>query len=311
MHNFVGQDIIDAGGFSVSMKINAIETATGQPGDRYVGFGVGLTQAEAAEGSDISGTKTFRGSQANPVGKADFFIELDINRNVKVWSHGQLLDTIPVGTTNGTLTASFALKGFTPAHTVTVSVFFDGRLLDINTANASSTTRSFTWGGNNANYIGLSARTTKYGEIDNLAIRKLPLGPALASEYILSAGLTEADSGLHADPDQDGDSNLEEWLKGGKPQAHDSSRQLLAVTPGAQEEFTFSYYRLREAGQMGIAYDFQTSTNLSQWTSFSPEVVSTMPDVAGYERVMCRVPAIQGTGRAVLFILLQTRGSPL
>jgi arylsulfatase A-like enzyme len=308
MHNFIGQDIIDAGGFSVSMRIRAIETATGDPSNRYVGFGVGLTQAEAAAGSDISKANSFRGSEANPIGKADFFVELDINGNVKVWKKGQLQDTVPVGTTNGTLTATFALTGFTTTSTVTVNVFFNGRQLDINSGSTSSLSRTFTWDNNNANYIGLSARATSYAEIDNLAIRKLPLAPALASEYALSAGLTVPDSDLAADPDGDGSNNFEEWLKGGNPAAKDSSRQLLAVSPAAGGEFRFNYYRLTQAGPAGVSYAFRYSTNLTSWTAFTPEELSSQADGPGYERVTCRVPVGLTTGQRGLFVLLEARG---
>ncbi len=311
MHNFIGQDIINAGGFSVSMRIRAIETTTGDSANRYMGFGVGLTQTEAAAGGDISGTKSFRGSAANPVGKADCFVELDIDGNVKVWSKGQLLDSVHVGTTNGTLTASFALNGFTTASTVTVNVFFNGRLLDINSGNANSTSRSFTWDNNNANYLGLSARATGYAEIDNLAIRKLPLAPALASEYALGAALTVPDSGLEADPDGDGDNNFVEWLKGGNPAGSDHSRQLLAVSPSATGEFRFSYYRLVAAGSVGINYVFQYSTNLANWVSFTPEQLSVTADEPGYERVECRIPAAIAAGKPNLFVLLEAHGPGL
>ena len=50
MHNFVGQDIIDAGGFSVSMQINAILGTTSDSPNRYVGFGVGMTGGRGGGG---------------------------------------------------------------------------------------------------------------------------------------------------------------------------------------------------------------------------------------------------------------------
>ena len=62
MHNFVGQDIIDAGGFSVEMRIHSLNTIADDSPGRYVGFGIGMTQAEAAAGSDIADADSFRGS---------------------------------------------------------------------------------------------------------------------------------------------------------------------------------------------------------------------------------------------------------
>jgi arylsulfatase A-like enzyme len=305
-HNFIGQDIIDAGGFSVSIKINAISTATGDPSNRYLGFGVGLTQAEAAAGSDISGTKSFRGSVANPIGKADFFVELDIEGSVKVWRKGQLLDSSPVGTTNGTLTASFALNGFTTTSTVTVNVFFNGHQLDIDNGSTSSMSRTFTWENNNANYIGLSARATVYSEIDYLSIGKLPLAPTLASELALRTGLTAPESGLDADPDGDGDNNLVEWLKGGNPAVNDDSRQLLAVSSVVDGQFRFTFYQPVEGARSGVNYSFRCSPDLKNWTVFTPEDFSVFADAPGYQRVQCRVPTALTAGQQTVFVLLET-----
>ncbi len=308
MHNFVGQDILDAGGFSVSLQINAINSTTNDPPNHYVGFGVGLTQTEAAAGGDIGGTKSFRGSVANPVGKADFFVELNYDGAVQIWSKGQLLETLPVGATNGTLTASFALNGFSTTSPVTVNVFFNRNLLDINTADANSSSRTFTWENADANYIGLSARANGYAEVDNLAIRKLPLAAGLAAEYALNAGLTVPDSALTADPDGDGDNNLQEWLKGGKPALPDRGRQLLAVAPSPTGEFRFRYYSLQNAAPAGVAYTFRCSTNLKDWTPFTPEELARQVDQPGYELVQGRVPAVLGAGQRALFVLLETSG---
>ena len=150
-----------------------------------------------------------------------------------------------------------------------------------------------------------------YAEVDNLAIRKLPLAPGLASEYALSAGLTVPDSAIGADPDGDGDNNFEEWLKGGNPAADDRSRRLLAVSPSAAGEFRFGYYRMVEAGAAGVVYDFQYSTSLTNWTAFIAEELSSQPDAPGYERVECRVPVVPTAGQPVLFVLLEARGQAL
>lgn len=309
MHNFAGADIVNAGGFSVSMQINTIKGTATDSTNRYVGFAVGLTQSEAAEGSDIGGTKSFRGSTANPSGKADFFVELDMDGYVKVWSKGQWLDNVFVGETHGTLTASFALDGFATTSSVMVNVFFNGRLLDINNGSPSSHNRSFNWENANSNYIGLSARTTDYAEIDNLAVRRLPLASALASEFVLNAGLTVPESDINADPDGDGDTNFEEWLKGGNPVGSDAARQLLAVTPSNSGEFRFSYYRSQDAVAAGVVYTFWQSTSLWNWSAFTPEEISSVAQGAGYDKVECRVPTSLTNGKPMLFIFLEAKVS--
>ena len=157
----------------------------------------------------------------------------------------------------------------------------------------------------------MSARTTTYAEIDNLAIRKLPLAPALASEYALTAGLTVPESELNADPDGDGDNNFEEWLKGGNPTTNDNSRQLFAITSLVGGEFRFNYFRLTEAVPAGVVYAFQYSTNLTDWTAFTPEEISSTAQGIGYQHVESRVPVSLTVGQPVLFVLQEIRARSL
>ena len=185
----------------------------------------------------------------------------------------------------------------------------DRPLSDINTADPASTAQVFTWERENSNYIGLSARTSDYAEIDNLAIRKLPLAPALATEYALDTGLTSAASALTADPDNDGDNNLQEWLQGSSPIDSNDGRQLLWITPSSTGEFRFNYYRLTDAPQAGIVYTFRCSTNLLDWVEFSPEELGREPDLSGYEWVQNRVPNALGAGKQTLFVSLKASGS--
>ncbi len=309
MHNFVGQDIIDAGGFSVEMTIVEFLNSVDGLADRYAGFGVGLSEAEAAAGGDISGALSFRGSTANPTGKADFFIDLDGNGNLKVWSKGQLLDTVPVGASVGTITAKFALDGFSTVSTVEVGVFFNGQPLDINTADPDSATRTFSWDAEDTNYIGLSARASGNAGIDNLAIRKLPLAESLAVAYALGAGLQGSDTAPGADPDGDGRTNFVEWAFGTDPSHADAGAAPvtpIVVEPG-QSRFRFEARRLSGHHASDVSYVVMISSDLESWQPVDATVVSQpepVPGRPGYESVELELPGEAVAGQDRLFVLI-------
>ncbi len=318
MHNFVGQDILDSGGFSVELTVRQINTDSSDAVNRYVGFGVGLSQAEAATGWDVgntlpSGKVAFRGRVGGNTGVADFFVELDLNGNIKAWRNGALLETVPAGKTQGTLTARFALNGFTTANTVTVTVFFDGQLVDINTADPNSVTRTFQWDRNNSNYIGLSARASNFTEMDNLAVRKLPIAPTLATGLALRAKLSGSDTAADADPDHDGVDNFGEWAFGGNPAipAPATARvQLITVTPASA--FQFELRRLKNSAAVGLAYHVYFSENLADWQETTPlEVVTTpVPDQPDYETARLQLPAAVVSGKSKLFVRVRAEALP-
>ena len=310
MHNFIGQDIINAGGFSVEMNVQGISSDSSDAVNRYAGFGVGLSQAEAATGADINetpapGTVCFRGSTTGNKGVADFFVELDLNGNVKVWNNGALLDTVAVGRNFGTLTASFSLTGFALSDTVTVSVFFDGRPVDINSADTSSMTRTFKWDRDNSNYIGLSCRASHDVQLDNLAIRKLPMTNNLITDYAMRHGMSGADTAPGADPDGDGVNNFAEWAFGGDPSAADpfiASLNGALITPG--QDFQFEYQRLTNAANYSLGYRYFVSDDLSAWTEITPEVISASQneDNPDYEIVSLKLPAPTISGKSMIFL---------
>ena len=293
MNNFTNQTILDAGGFVVEMDVTEINSGTSQPMDRYVGFGVGMTAAEAAAGSDIAGTKSFRGSTNNPVGKADFFVDLDIDGNVKVWSNGTLLDTVSAGSTNGRLTAVFSLGSFAAGASVDASVYFNGIQLDINTADANSLSRTFVWENASKNYMGLSGRANTHVEIDNLAVRTLPLGVTWAGWYAQAAGLDGSTAGSADDPDHDGRSNYLEWLIGSDPAVADADIRPLTLisAPVAAGQVHFEIRRLVDYAVAGIDYNVYSSTNLVDWALEVATEVSAVPvpENPDYEQVEMEV----------------------
>jgi hypothetical protein len=306
-HNFIGSDITDAGGFSVQMRIDDINPFTPES-NHYAGFAVGLTQAEAAGGADIASPGSFRGNGVN-LGVADCFIELDYYGNVKLWSNGVLLVSVPMNQNHGTLLASFATTSFNAGSTVTVAVLLDGKPVDLDPATAGAS-RTFTWQHTDANYVGLSARATaptaSFVKLDNLAIRKLPLALALASEYAITAGLNAPTNAPGADPDGDADNNFVEWLKGGNPGVADPERHLFWAKASSAGELRFNYYRLTDAALAGVNYAFRYSTNLVNWTAFVPEESAAQADQTGYELVEGRVPTIIAAGKPSLFVLMES-----
>lgn len=308
MHNFVGADITNAGGFSVEWTVQEINSDGSDSANRYCGIGVGLSQAEAAAGGDINATSgtLFRGKVGNAnLGVSDFFVELDYNGNIKVWSNGSLLDSVAVGANFGTVTARFATTGFRTTDTVTVSVFFNGRLVDINTANPNSMTRTFQWDRNDSNYIGLSARAANFVQLDNLAIRNLPISTSLPISYAMLYGLSDAAAQPSADPDGDGVSNLGEWAFGGDPAAADPSiAKLQGVVITQQFDFRFEHQRLSNAANYGLRYRYLISPDLQSWTETTPVQigVASNEDKPGYEIVNMELPAASIAGHSKLFL---------
>ena len=194
MHNFVDQEILDDGGFAVQMEVIEINSVTPESSDRYAGFGVGLFEMEATLGEDISNSRSIRGRDRDVAGRSDFFVELDIDGNVKVWSHGALLSAVAVGANSGTLRAEFSCDGFEADGRVEVAVYFDGSPIDID-PDTAALTRSFVWEYDSSNYIGLSCRASSYVNLDNLLIETLG-GRELFSDTFARSNNTDIDAAV-------------------------------------------------------------------------------------------------------------------
>lgn len=166
-HNFTDAQILADGGFSVSLDVVSINTAD-DTANRFGGFGVGNTRAEAQAAADsFDSPAPFRGVVGQPPkGVSDFYVDLALDQNLRVWSNGVILNTLNVGAPAGTIRADFLTADFNAGSPVTALVYFNGIHQD---------TQSFSWDQADANYIGISGRTAANGVmLDNLAIATIP-----------------------------------------------------------------------------------------------------------------------------------------
>lgn len=164
-HNYIDSEILAADGFSVSMDVVSITTAD-DIANRFGGFGIGNTRNEALNAKDsVDSTTPFRPNVARAnmgYGVSDFYVDLALDQNLRIWSNGNLLNTISVGAASGTIKVNFFLSDFNTGSQVMAVVYFNGIQKDIQT---------FAWDNANANYIGISGRTVASGVfLDNLYI---------------------------------------------------------------------------------------------------------------------------------------------
>jgi hypothetical protein len=169
-HNFTDAEISTAGGFSVSLDVLSI-VVSDDTANRFGGFGLGMTLAEAAAAKDINDHPTTMRARgilpgAATVGICDFFVDTALDNKLRVWSNGVLLTTIDVASYVGTIKVNFSVPDFNAGSLVTANVFFNGSFM---------TTQTFDWDNTGANYFGISGRCPAAGVfLDNLEIATIP-----------------------------------------------------------------------------------------------------------------------------------------
>jgi hypothetical protein len=163
-HNFIDAAMLSADGFSVTMNVVSITSADDQA-NRFGGFGVGNTRAEAqaaADCYDSPATSLRPAVHLAGQGVSDFYVDLALDQNLRIWNNGTLLNTINVGAASGTLKVDFFVTDFLAGSEVEAVVYFNGVQQDAQT---------FTWDNTDNNYIGISGRTAGAGVfLDNLSI---------------------------------------------------------------------------------------------------------------------------------------------
>jgi hypothetical protein len=228
-----------------------------------------------------------------------------MNGNIHVWTNGVLLNTIATGAKGGILTASFACTGFATNNPIVANVFLNGQLININPYGTNTSGLVFYWNTNNNNYIGLSARASNFAQMDNLAVRKLPLVNGLVTDYAMSYGLSGSSAAPDADPDGDGVSNFGEWAFGGSPVAPDAyiaGFQGIQLLPG--NNCLFEFQRYINYAAVGLEFHFLISSNLVNWTGTTPTLLAAdvNEDKPAYEVVALELPASVTTNKSGLFL---------
>ncbi len=294
--------VLSNGGFSVSFDITAINSPTTTSND-YVGFGVGLTQAAAQSGGDITSASSFRGEATQKLGQADCFVELDAQGKVKVWAHGQMIQAIPVGATQGWLVATFGITNspFQSGDTVQLSVLFNA---------APIYTGSFTWRQAGASYLGLSAKTGNYVEIDNLVLGPLPLRDLLVGRYGLAYGLTNPLFGPADSPAGDGVSTATKWMYGLNPTVNLAAQppaNVLTIRQDAPNGISLLHQRARAYAQAGVHYRLRYSSDvtlpMADWAVLTEDQASAVVASSTYEQVRVTLPAEMQTAPQFYFVL--------
>ena len=166
-YNFTDVVIVEKGGFSVAMDVVNIFNADDEL-NRFGGFGVGNTYDEALAAKDsFDSPVPFRPAvHRQGIGVSDFYVDLALDQNLRLWSNGTLLNAINVGVTSGTIKVDFLMSDFNAGSVVTAVVYFNDIQQDV---------QNFTWDHTDANYIGISGRTAADGVyLDNLSVAVIP-----------------------------------------------------------------------------------------------------------------------------------------
>ena len=161
-HNFVDPSIINSGGFAIMLDIWEINGGDA-PEDRFGGFGIGLTQAEADSAGDISDAYALRprADGSGAIALSDLFVDLALDGTLRVWTGNTLRHQYNVGQTYGRIRADILMPDFSSDNNAIARIYFNDTILGY---------ESFNWDHINQNYIGLSARASNYVKMDNLVI---------------------------------------------------------------------------------------------------------------------------------------------
>lgn len=293
--NLNDPSVLASGGFSVSMDIKSLALSPASA-DHYVGFGVGLTQADAALGGDVAGVSPFRGNNTQQQGKADLFAEYDGNGDLKIWVHGILQATVPAGAATGKLLGVFETTGaFSAGSIVHARIFFK---------DSPVWSGSFPFRQGGASFVGLSANSGNFAEIDNLVLSPLPLRDSFVGSYAQSFGLGDSQSGPDEDPDGDGLTNIEEWMTGGNPAVADTPlRGAVELRKDNTLGMQVLHRRAKGFEAAGVSYGIRCSSNLTTWFDLTPAQISVVSEAGQYEKIAITLPEELRTAPKLFFVM--------
>lgn len=176
-HNFTDASILESGGLTVMLDV--LEISGGDnPENRFGGFGIGLTESEAASAGDIFEDGTTLRAAVGGGGAAavsDFYIDYAMDGMLRAWSGNTLLSVMNIGTTYCRIRVDFLLPDFNAGTTVIARISGNDELQD---------TVAFSWDYTGENFIGLSARALSYVKMDNLVVT--PYTPTLPESMDLT-----------------------------------------------------------------------------------------------------------------------------
>ncbi len=189
-HNFVNASILAAGGFSVSVDLIGL-THTGATDNGFgAGFAVGLPLAAGnpgGTGDAFNGDSRITGGFGTNLNAAvpsqslsDFWVVLRANGSL-AWGGNDGSPATVTGITGlgsnptGNVTVNFLLDSFAAGSTVNYEVLLDS---------IPQGTGTFTWSGDNENYIGLDGRASLGAALDNLLIRTIPEPSAVLLGFV-------------------------------------------------------------------------------------------------------------------------------
>ena len=175
-HNFTDAIITTTGntGFSVSLDIGGL-LAGGAINDTnfYVGFGVGMTQAEIQGISlDLQASNGPRGTFGLAQnGVADFYVGWtpngggDLQFFKRATSGGTVFDLNVSSPAFATLRADFTFTDFNAGTNVDVDVYW---------GDTFQFSETFQWNGTNQNYLAISGRNNAGLVVDNFVVQTIP-----------------------------------------------------------------------------------------------------------------------------------------
>lgn len=178
-HNFIDPQIAIDGGLSISLDVALINSDGTDQSDRYVGFGMGMTESEInsfADEATIVGNGPRGGIEADVSrGLADFYVSVSQSDMVQIFANGIIVGEFPVDG-NG----RFGEGGLaTPAVGIRADLAFADSAnysagsfvyYTVYCNDLSVSSGYFQLSNTAANFIGFSARASGSTEMDDLAI---------------------------------------------------------------------------------------------------------------------------------------------
>ncbi len=268
-HNFTDTAISTAGGFSVTVDLNAYLTGGTA---RYMSVAVGQSSADidaqtsaSASGSAGDLVIGYRGN----------------NSTLLVIANGISTSIASLPATPTTMRIDYALSDFNAGSTVDYEVFFDDSVTPF-------TSGSFTWSGTDENYISLSANlivTSTPGErhalFDNLQIRTL--ASVSGSDFASWQAANSTAGGLDEDHDGDGVSNGVEYFIGG-PNGNTTGFTALPSVTNDAETLSVTFTKAADyAGVYGTDFVVETSATLAlgSWVNAAEGAGADQVEITG------------------------------